>query len=466
MRIDRRRREQRWDDVGATLTAMAMGSQSLFGGLLMDELIQDQELFWRAVGVALVVAAAFTGKYRIVRFFNHQSFKDLAKGNPIEARWLRSPSAWLNTIMTLNMACVFGLLSNQSFDDSAAKLREWDSEYANRMAEVITHPLLQMGFAGASFFANLLTFPGLHVDAFNQTRENVKRALLTPESRGRVEKREAVLREIRDRAAMIVRQHLSEPQHVPCAPFDPELVAVREGRVILLKEADAPMQAARTDHSYSRRERGLRNALEITMIGVTVWGLYNFCNMWSIFREGQFHSDGPATPVESVLSDIAGGMSWLSMAAMALMATPPLARRIADTISGRTHEVVEAPVAWHYPWAFLVCLVGAAPNVYISQFEDNEPIMNAVPALFAPIFLELCGYVAMLRLPKETQRCRDGGDRDFWSAAYGLQGAIERDRTCDEVASPDAPIRYRGFFADNVGRPPETEPLTVSVSAS
>ncbi len=181
--------EQRLKAVGRFTTKGAMGAQFALAGLLTDHLIRKQyenpDDILRTLAFVLFGYAAYSGKERLISFFNASSFVGLAA---IDKKKCCQALNILNHLWSLIPSLGFAYLTKYALMQSAVFIRTykgadgWQENVPEVLAQVVEHAAVIAVLGSCSFICNILSFPGIHERGLSFFKNMVQHLFATSQS--------------------------------------------------------------------------------------------------------------------------------------------------------------------------------------------------------------------------------------------------------------------------------------------
>lgn len=165
--------------VNAILTTAGMVSIGLLAMLETHDNVNNQRHWSVPAVITMDIIAFFTaiiGKVAIVLHFNEREFlsgfeKILTKTTPdffkLREKSMLEFTGWaFNVLISIN-ACLFWTgLAQISFLNSSKLLNEFDSSAIKTISTVVKNPFFYLFFLISSFYANMFSWPGIHIGGY------------------------------------------------------------------------------------------------------------------------------------------------------------------------------------------------------------------------------------------------------------------------------------------------------------
>lgn len=191
--------QRRWKTAGRYITKGAMVGQFFLAGLLTDHMIREKfgnsDPVLRAVSFLVFGYAAYSGKERLLTFYNSDTFASLADID-VKAAYRQGVAApraaavkILNHLWAIVPSLGFAYLTKYAEIESAGFIRtykgndgDWKEWGPEILAQIVEYPALIAILASCSFVCNILGFPGIHQRGFSSFASMVQHVFARSES--------------------------------------------------------------------------------------------------------------------------------------------------------------------------------------------------------------------------------------------------------------------------------------------
>lgn len=424
-----------WDTFGGITTALAMVGQGIFGALWLDDLLRrfNVHVVVRIAPDILMLVAAEEGKRRLVRFFNTQSFKDLAELKTWKARF--DPRSWRtgNTLdtsldiigallkggITIVASGVFAGLAAISFDESGKFLLQYGNKYTDGLARVAFNRGFQSPFMGAAFLANLLGFyygiiPGavaLLKDAAYYVAENPQYRRL----------REKKLQLPIEAVGLDLKSKVENKQYAEVKQLAQSLLSESDTTINFqdeesLKQYLEKLDALLADGSLREKLLEISQNFQPTSAQTVLWreffithisatistgvgavGLYNFIKMTTDIIS-MIHVPY-LSPALNFMAPFLSRLDYAAMSALAFNAIYPMVMALVARAFGHDpaiNVISKTQMVRIIVEAIVICVLGGTPNAYQSLLANENTFMQIL-AIASSFLIELYGYYMLTR---------------------------------------------------------------------